>query len=94
MGLSSAGHTSLTDFPCQAMSIGAKPRRGWPGMLRNDACWPTKMSTLRSKWQALHVLPGVSTILEKAEGARSSTAFCARLVVGPRAKEETHKAKR
>src|ERR1700751_4231716 len=27
-------------------------------MLRKDASPPTKMSTLRSKWQAPHVLPG------------------------------------
>src|ERR1700730_255705 len=36
---------------------------------------------------------GVSTILAKAEGARSSTGFCARVVVGPAAKSANTQSK-
>ena len=46
------------DLPSQAISIGARPQRGCPGMLWNVVCWPAKIGTLRSMWPAPQVLPG------------------------------------
>jgi hypothetical protein len=49
---------SPIDLPSHAISIGAKPQRECPGMLWNEVCWPAKIGTLRSMWQAPQVLPG------------------------------------
>ena len=45
-------------LPSHAISIGARPQRGCPGMLWKVVCWPAKIGTLRSMWQAPQVLPG------------------------------------
>ena len=61
-GLKPLGAEWVTENPykgdAHAISIGARPQRECPGMLWNVVCWPAKIGTLRSMWQAPQVLPG------------------------------------